>query len=47
MIGFSKVNVTTLETRTSEWDIEDYLELMKLLLSKVWIEEILRRMISL
>lgn len=35
MIGFSKVDVSTLEFKTNEEDIEGYLELMKLLLSKV------------
>ena len=39
MIGFSEVNVTTVEFRTDEWDIEGYLELMKLLLSKVLVGE--------
>ncbi|CAD6591728.1 MAG: hypothetical protein ASARMPREDX12_005395 [Alectoria sarmentosa] len=34
-IGFSEVSVKTLEFRTNEEDIEGYLELMKLLLSKV------------
>ena len=38
-IGFSKVNVTTVEFRTNEWDVEGYLELMKLLLSKVLVGE--------
>ena len=38
-IGFSEVNVTTVEFRTNEWDIEGYLELMKLLLSKVLVGE--------
>ena len=38
-IGFSKVNFMTLEFRTKDWDIEGYLELMKLLLSKVLIGE--------
>ena len=39
MIGFSKVNVSTLEFRTDEKDIEGYLELMKLLLTKVLVGE--------
>lgn len=39
MIGFSKVNVTTLEFTTNEEDIEGYLELMKLLLTKVLVGE--------
>lgn len=39
MIGFSKVNVTIVEFRTDERDIEGYLELMKLLLSKVLVGE--------
>lgn len=33
-IGFSKVNVTSVEFRTKKWDSEGYLELMKLLLSE-------------
>ena len=39
MIGFSNVNVMSIEFRTSEWDIEGYLELMKLLLNKVLVGE--------
>ena len=39
MIGFSKVNISTLEFRTDEKDIEGYLELMKLLLTKVLVGE--------
>lgn len=38
-IGFSEVSVKTLEFRTNEEDIEGYLELMKLLLSKVLVGE--------
>ncbi len=38
-IGFSNVNFETLDFRTNEGDIEAYLELMKLLLSKVLIGE--------
>lgn len=38
-IGFSNVNFVTLDFRTNEEDIEGYLELMKLLLSKVLIGE--------
>ena len=39
MIGFSEVNVTTLEFKTKEMEIEGYLELMKQLLSKVLVGE--------
>ena len=39
MIGFSEVHVSTLDFRTDEKDIEGYLELMKLLLTKVLIGE--------
>lgn len=35
MIGFAKVNVMTLDFTTNEEDIEGYLELLKLLLSKI------------
>ena len=38
-IGFSEVDITTLDFRTNEEDIEGYLELMKLLLSKVLVGE--------
>lgn len=38
-IGFSNVNCKTLEFRTNEEDIEGYLELIKLLLSKVLVSE--------
>ena len=34
-IGFSNVNVMTLDFRTNEEDVEGFLELMKLILSKV------------
>ena len=39
MIGFSEVNVSTIDFRTDEKDIEGYLELMKLLLTKVLVGE--------
>ena len=38
-VGFSNVKCTTLDFRTNEEDIEGYLELMKLLLSKVLVGE--------
>ncbi len=38
-VGFSNVGVETLDFRTSEADIEGFLELMKLLLGKVLVGE--------